>query len=101
MLRAGPKSESVSWRGSRRRAVEASYCDFLRSRFGFLVVAVIFVGGHRFLAAFFPDALVGGKFSERARHFADVRGHRAAARADVIHAELARLARRTRPFRGE
>ena len=43
-----------------------------RLHFGFLVVLVIFVGGHWFFAAFLPDAIVGGTFSQGASHFADV-----------------------------
>src|ERR1700745_1243627 len=68
-----------------RASHEASTCEFrsagasakrkpaLRKLF---VVLVIFVGGHWFFAAFFPDAIVGRNLSESASHFADVCGAR-------------------------
>ena len=58
-----------------------------RSGFGFFVVVVIFVGGHWFFAALFPEAIVGGNFPEGASHFANVRCDCTATGADVIDAE--------------
>src|SRR5271156_3064513 len=56
---------------------------------GFVVVSVIFVGGHWFFAAFFPHAIVRGNFSESAGHLANMRGDGAATRADIVHADFA------------
>ena len=59
--------------------------------FLFAVVIVVFVGGHRFRPALLPNAIVGRKFSQSARHFADVGGHSSAARADIVDAHLVRF----------
>src|ERR1700730_5881327 len=73
---------------SESESVSVAVLGCLSAGFGLVIVSVIFIGGHRFLAAFFPDAIVRRTFSQSARHLANMGGDRAATRADIVHADF-------------
>src|SRR5271168_638076 len=83
--RAGRKASVFRTRDAGEVFLLFAFC------FGFVVVVVVFVRGHRFFAPFLPYAIFGGKFTEDASHFTDVRRYGAATRADIIHSKVAGL----------
>src|ERR1700684_643315 len=78
MLREDSESESVS----------GAALGGLSAGLGLFVVSVIFVGRHRFFAAFFPDTIVRGNFSQSSSHLSDVRSDGSATCADVVHSNF-------------
>ena len=103
-VRKNQRSQSrIAARGDYEKAGPAQGPLSLRPRFYFavpasVVVIVVFVGRHRLLSTFFPDARILGQFVQHARHLSNVHGNRPTTGTDEVDPNIASLHRIVRHF---